>query len=496
MASFSASQSAALEAIVGARRNVFLSGAGGTGKSHVVHEAVKRLTAAGGVVAVTATTGVAALAICGKTLFSLLRLTPRDMDAPPEELGARAAKNRSLCAALRALTTLVVDEVSMMHVDLFVRADAVLRAARRSNAPFGGLHTLLVGDFFQLPPVTRDGSIAFIFLHPLFFALVAESHELKEAWRQVDPAFVGLLARMRRGELNAEDVGTLQGRVGATLPAALGIVPTKLYSRNVDVDGENEAELARIDGAATAFKPRSGTHACRGMSVVHSTALLAQTVALGEKLCKDLGVAPVALKVGAQVVLTYNLDGSGGLCNGSRGVVLGYAAASAEDGSPEAAFHGRTREGATLYPAAERLPIVRFNTPRGPRDIEVPYVRWAREEKGVGEAYVWALPLRLGWASTVHRAQGMSLDAADVSLDASVFAPGAAYVAVSRVRSLGGLRLSAFVPHVVRASEAVKAFYATPYGISRAIALDAARAAAPPPAVGDAAAPPKRARVS
>ena len=497
--------------------NVLLTGAAGVGKSHVVNRVVKLMQDRGHIVAVTATTGIAAVNIQGKTLHSFLRVDPGISQMTKDEAAAKAMGRKGLATMVKAIKLLIIDEVSMLDPDFFEKADYICQVLRRdSSRPFGGMQLLLTGDFFQLPPVGSGaggggggpagagaGAAAsaasqplaavkprFLFQSDAFFAGVDIVHDLSEVWRQKDPEFVKLLMNMRVGKLTPENVETLQGRVDAVLNDERdGIQATRLFSRNVDVDAINQAEMAKLKGPTCSYKARSGVFRdsaperknkrFKAASVVPSfgegevekDAIDHVLNGMREKLVKDINLPEtMQLKVGTQVMLCWNLNTEIGLCNGSRGVVIGFTGEAGKPppaGDPESTFSVRNIEENVLYPAA-RMPLVRFMDKTGKtRVIEVPFVRWSRSERGLGMAYVWQIPLKLGWATTIHKSQGLSLDRVEICLDKHVFEEGQAYVAISRVRSLEGLRLTAFVPDIVKANQQVVEFYATPYGEQR-----------------------------
>jgi ATP-dependent DNA helicase PIF1 len=447
--------------------SVFLTGPAGTGKS----ELLKRLTGYWNSThrsyGLTATTGIAAVSIGGRTFHSFLWLRPDDDDLTAEEIFARLSKAKAFkfyMNIFKKLQTLVVDEASMLHVSLFEKVSDVLKVVRCNGAPFGGLQMVLVGDFFQLPAVSR-GAQRFLFESALFKATIQSRIVLTEVWRQRDPEFVALLGRMRTGSLTAADVGILSARVGADV-SRFGIEPTELWATNRDVDRLNADKLSQIKAPAVSFARRIGARNTDGRD---------PTVAL-EKFLKDLNhpesfvvKGPADSQLGAQVMLTVNLSIENGLVNGSRGVVVGFAEA------PDAScaeiwdtFDMDDADQLRCYPKGVALPKVRFLCGDKPMTILVPYSRWVRTMAAEGQAsrlivYVWSMPLKLAWASTVHKSQGQTLDCVKASLDKSVFAPGQAYVAVSRARTLQGLTLTAFDPTVIVADPKVKEWYLSEY---------------------------------
>lgn len=501
--------------------NMMLTGAAGSGKTAVVHEIRTQLERRGRKVAVTATTGIAAINVEGRTLHSYLRIGPSIDAMTLEEVARDVMQKRGLATEVKACSTLIIDEVSMMSPDLFCKVNVMLQTLRVCSKPFGGIQVILVGDFAQLPPVTgsvvpmhaprlagvkrarpaimggvggdddsgsdSDGGVApppssrFIFGTNLFYETIAEVHDLRVVWRQSDPVFIALLARARVGALTADDYALLATRMGDATTVDLGeavdgIKPTRLFARNADVDRINTSELAAIREPTISYAMRTGICVAPTVRTKQDKEIAERVLTMvRDKTKKDLNMPEtVELKVGAQVYLSFNLDQAGGLVNGSRGVVVGFTGgakgAKAPKADPESAFAlpSSKLDEPLLFPA-ERMPVVRFKGKAGRmRTIEVPYVRWKREERRHGEAYVWQVPLKLAWATSIHKAQGLSLDRVEMSLDATVFEEGQAYVALSRVRSLSGLRITTLAPDVFRACAEVVRFYETPFAEAKA----------------------------
>ena len=278
---------------------------------------------------------------------------------------------------------------------------------------------------------------------------------------------MSLLMRMRVGDLNDKDKEVLQSRVNATLKDD-GIKATSLFAQNVDVDQMNFLELEKLKSTKHVFLMRNGCKKSNGKLNANQAFDIQNLQKLQDTLIKEVNLPPsLELRIGAQVMLVHNLDISGGLVNGSRGVVIGFAQTSKDnedrDVDPEP-LGANKKEGVdrNLYYPDDPLPIVKFAsfTPGGKqRAIEIPFVRWEKTEKKVGEAWITALPIKLAWSSTIHKCQGSSLDRVEAAIDKSVFAYGQAYVALSRVTSLEGLRLRSFDASVVRAHPLVLEFY-------------------------------------
>ena len=371
--------------------SVFLTGPPGAGKTYVLNEFVRRATRMGKVVAVTASTGIAATHIGGTTIHSWSGLGIRDQLHDWDRQWLRT--NDRLRKRYNAVDVLVIDEISMLHG---VRLDMVNEACkilRENPEPFGGLQVVLVGDLFQLPPVTRGSELLdFAHISAAWEELNPKVCYLTEQHRQQGDALLELLEAMRGGELMTRHVEALQSRLGQK-PGAAAV--TRLYAHNIDVEGINQRHLAAIQSDTKLYTMQTKGAAAK-------VEQLSKSVLAPEKL---------ELKIGAEVMFVAN-NFQAGFVNGSRGRVVGF-----DDG----------------------LPLVRLLS--SGREIKVEPHSWTLVEDNRKRAEVSQLPLRLAWAITIHKSQGMSLDAAEIDLSKS-FTPGMGYVALSRVRSLDGVFLS------------------------------------------------------
>jgi ATP-dependent DNA helicase PIF1 len=383
--------------------NVFLTGEPGSGKTHTVNQYVAYLRSHGVAPAITASTGIAATHIGGITIHSWsgigirTTLTKRDLDD--------ITSKEHVVKRVRKTAVLIIDEVSMLSPGTLAAVEAVCREVKRSSEPFGGIQVVLVGDFFQLPPVMDTAPLnqrATLLASPderFAYSAAAWTRAglltcyLTEQHRQDDSDFLGVLTAIRRNQFTEQHRSHLVGRqidINAVPPD----VP-QLYSHNVDVDRVNEAKLATIPGRAYTFVMAS-----------HGPEKLVAALAKG---C--LSPETLSLKVGATVMFTKNSPLEG-FVNGTLGTVVRFS-------------------------SDNNYPVVEV---RGGRKITVEPAEWVVEENGRIRAGIRQLPLRLAWAMTVHKSQGISLDAAIMDLGA-VFEFGQGYVALSRVRRLDGLYL-------------------------------------------------------
>ncbi len=400
-------QSEALD-ILQTGANVFLTGEPGSGKTHTINQYVRHLRSAGVEPAITASTGIAATHIGGMTIHAWSGIGVKN-DLSVYDLDA-ITQNRNVVRRVLDARVLIIDEVSMLSARTLSMVDAVCRAVRHDQHAFGGLQVVLVGDFFQLPPVVRreDGDDQamlgeqareyFAYESPAWQALNAIPCYLTEQHRQEDGAFLEFLSAIRACRIEPKHKALLRTRY-APKPRE-GI--TELYSHNANVDSVNEFELSKISSESHLYLMES-----------HGPEKLVASLKRG---C--LSPERLSLKVGAKVMFTRN-DMEQRYVNGTLGEISGFDAAG--------------------------FPLVR--TAAG-RTITAEPDEWHIEDGGRVLAKITQVPLRLSWAMTVHKSQGMSLDAAHMDLS-QVFEYGQGYVALSRVRSLAGLSIAGLSPRAL-----------------------------------------------
>ena len=377
--------------------NVFLTGEPGAGKTHTINDFVNYLRACDVEPAITASTGIAATHIGGMTIHSWsgigirTKLDKYDLD--------KIASSEYISKRVHRTKVLIIDEISMLSTNMLEMVDMVCREIKQSSEPFGGIQIVLVGDFFQLPPIVKRDEIEN--KKDNRFAYSAGAWErarlvvcyLTEQHRQDDKDFLSVLSSIRANKVLKEHLSHINNRRidEDNMPENI----TKLFSHNVDVDRVNNNELAKLDEETKSFV-MSGS----GNEKIIETL---------KKGC--LSPENLELKIGAVVMCTKN-NPKERFVNGTLGVVTGYEEFS---GNPII----KTRNGHSIV-------IVPMN--------------WAVEENGKIRAQITQIPLRLAWAITVHKSQGMSMDAAVMDLS-QVFEFGQGYVALSRVRRLSGLYL-------------------------------------------------------
>ncbi|MCX6752685.1 MAG: PIF1 family DEAD/DEAH box helicase [Candidatus Nomurabacteria bacterium] len=394
--------------------NIFLTGEPGAGKTHTINTFVDYLRSCDVEPAITASTGIAATHIGGMTIHSWSgigvrkKLDKYDLDkiTSSEYISRRILRTR----------VLIIDEISMLSTDMLDMVDAVCREVKQNDEAFGGIQIILVGDFFQLPPIVKkeEPNKQATFLAEVrlsrIFAYSSGAWErarpvvcyLSEQHRQDDADFLSLLSAIRADDVSEAHQSFINARQidHDDMPENI----TKLFSHNVDVDRVNDAELAKLEEEKKSFK----------MSASGNEKLV-ETLKRG---C--LSPENLELKIGAVVMCTKN-NPKERFVNGTLGTVIGYEE-----------FSGQ--------------PIVKT---RNGRNIVVAPMDWTVEENGKIRAQITQIPLRLAWAITVHKSQGMSMDAAVMDLS-QVFEFGQGYVALSRVRRLSGLYLLGINEHALK----------------------------------------------
>jgi ATP-dependent exoDNAse (exonuclease V) alpha subunit len=407
-------QSQALDILLSGR-SAFLTGGPGTGKSYVIREFMNRSRR----VALTASTGVAATNIGGQTLHAWSGLGARRELTPTD---VYCIKNGPPGRRIRSADTLVIDEVSMLSGDTLQMLDYVCRVVRDAyHTPFGGLQIVLVGDFFQLPPVIVDKrnppEWLFAFDAPCWDELDPRVCYLTHVYRQDEPEFLTLLASIRAGRCDPSDY-RLHSRFFDNRDDVPGGVP-HLDTHNERVNALNAVRLASLLGPAATFRMESEGEER------HVSALM--------RGCQS--PEALTLKDGATVIFTRN-DPDGRFVNGTTGVV---ADVRGEDGWPVVELKNGSMVTAepVSWEIVEQSGEQAIDT-AAPHKTRVVAANMTAEKRIL--ARITQVPLRLAWGITVHKSQGMTLDAAVMDLS-HTFEYGQGYVALSRVRSLDGLYL-------------------------------------------------------
>lgn len=394
--------------------NVYLTGAAGSGKTYLLNQYIAYLKSHKIAVGITASTGIAATHMGGTTIHSWAGMGIRDTIT--EKDIADLFKRSYLRKRFLHTKVLIIDEISMLHAHRLDLVDKICKAFKKNSHPFGGMQVVMCGDFFQLPPVqkfqpknTAKTEMEQLFDEALFVKTPADNKTqfvntaaiwknmqlricyLDEQHRQEDRTFLRVLNDIRNNEVSEMTVESLSERLDKETTGYSR--PTKLFTHNTDVDAINKKHLEALTG-----EPHEFPMSWRGSFLL--TEILRKSCLAPELL---------VLKKGAQVMFVKN-NYEAGYVNGTLGEVIDF-----KEGKPLV----RTFDGA---------------------EISVGQASWEIKEEDIEKAAISQLPLRLAWAITVHKSQGMSLDAAEIDLSRS-FLPGMGYVALSRVRSFTGLKL-------------------------------------------------------
>ena len=385
----------------------FLTGAAGSGKSYVLREYIAYLRNHGVSYAVTASTGIASTHINGTTIHSWSGIGIKD-SIGRYELDALEEK-QNLYKRWNNTSVLIIDEVSMLHASFVDMLDTVAKHMRRNEKPFGGMQVVFTGDFFQLPPVVKNGSngdgAVFAFQSKAWKEAKPVVCYLSEQFRQDDDRLSSLLLAIRLGDIDEGHYEMLESKT--TVPHKGDHI--KLYTHNENVDIINQEAFRTIKGETRVYH----------MTTKGKAALVASL----KNNC--LADEVLELKVGAKVICIKNSQDRS-YVNGSMGKVISF-----------------DNEGA---PVVELI---------NGKKVTIKADSWKIEEDGKIKAELSQLPVRLAWAITVHKSQGMTLDKAEIDLSRA-FASGQGYVALSRLTSLEGLYLKGFNPQALMISEEVR----------------------------------------
>lgn len=382
----------------GAQGNLFLTGRAGTGKTTMLR---KFLAGAGDKAIVLAPTGVAAMNAGGQTIHSFFKFPPRLIE-PTDIKRLRSTR------LVKAIDTMIIDEISMVRADMLDAIDKSLKLNRASKRPFGGVRMILSGDLHQLPPVVsgqeapilqeRYGG-SYFFNAPAFreaeFSLLA----LKHVFRQAEPRFLALLGALRTGRVTPNDEAALRGLVSSKSAVEASESHVVLTPNNANAFRINQA---RLDGLTT----RSQTFEADVQGQFEEKAFPTE--------------ADLELKEGARVMLIKN-DPEGRWVNGTLATVAGFSG---------------SRVIVEIDDHVYEIEQTAWEKYRYELDPETKKVK--REVVGTFKQ----VPLRLAYAVTIHKAQGLTLDKVFIDFDSGMFAHGQAYVAFSRARSLDGLSIS------------------------------------------------------
>lgn len=396
--------------------SVFITGSAGTGKSYLLQRIIGMLPP--DTTYCTASTGAAACIIGGTTLHSFAGI---NTDSAPLKQCISMAMREHKAIHWKRCKVLLIDEISMVDGEFFDKLEAVARAVRKSKKPFGGIQLVLCGDFLQLPPVSKDGKKKlFCFQAESWRKCVNRTIELNDVYRQKDREFIAILQNIRIGRCPPAITKLLRNTENQLIEKG-GIRATKLYTHTNEVESTNQTELNALVSEGRRFDATDNQPNC--MQQLNALCPVPHTL---------------VLKIGAQVMLTKNIDVSRSLVNGARGIVTSF-----------------TDQG---------FPVVQFTS--GLKET-IGFEKWTFHTGGGNALSRKQLPLKLAWAMSIHKSQGMTLDCVEISLG-GVFETGQAYVALSRAKSLKTLRVKGFDPSRVQANKDVLEYYRNIRRIKRA----------------------------
>jgi len=435
--------------------NLFISGAGGTGKTRLIRHFVDYLDETGKKYQVCALTGCAALLLsCGaRTIHSWSGI--KLAKGPKDTVVSSVLANKYATNIWRKINILIIDEVSMMSKKIFEILELLARRTRGNSQPFGGMQIVFTGDFYQLPPVESYGepdTAAFCFESDVWRVVFPQENHilLKTVFRQTDPIYCEILSQVREGIITDENTEILNRYVNRKYDPTehAGCIPTKIFPIRAKVDMVNSLMFSKIKTQEYVFECVKKTDGVKFIEKETSipSAILLKCAELkdaereyelqqliGNTQCQQI----LRLKVGAAVMCTVNLDMENGICNGSQGTVIDIVP-STDD------------------PATPHLPVVRFSNGIT-RKVQLQY----RQSEDYPTIIIGYIPLYLAWAITIHKIQGATLNMAELDIGDSIFEYGQTYVALSRIKSLDGLYLSNFNPTKIKTSNGVKTFYQT-----------------------------------
>jgi len=382
--------------------NVFLTGSAGSGKTFLLNQFIEYLRTNKTKVGITASTGIAATHINGRTIHSWCGMgIAKKMTGKQIK---KLLKRKDLFKRIKEAQVLIIDEISMLDAASLDLVDKICKAGKNPFMPFGGMQIVLCGDFFQLPPIGKDAEFS-------FQAFSWEESGIKvcyldEQFRQDDSDFLKVLNKIRTNEAGEKELAILKTRLNKKVSHLPKV--TKLFTHNMNVDVLNQTELSNIDEVPEIFQ-----------MIEHGPTELVEFLKKSYPVAQEL-----KLKVGAVVMFIKN-NYEAGYVNGTLGEVIDFD--------------------------SEGFPVIKTKNKNG---IVAKPASWNIEEDEAILASIKQIPLRLAWAITVHKSQGMSLDAAEIDLSKS-FERGMGYVALSRVRALDSIYLIGINEMALKVNELV-----------------------------------------
>ncbi len=418
-------QGEAFHIIVNERQNTFVTGAAGVGKSYVLNACVSMFERLGKVCHVVACTGVAALNVGGVTIHKWAGVS--NFDADSRSL-VRQITTRKKTLSWSTVEILIIDEVSMLNEHIFTKIDYIFRHFRRQpTKPFGGVQVVVFGDFLQMGPIERGREEPRLCFQSSSWGGLTATCYLSEPVRQTDQEFISLLNDVRIANLSLSSIHLLNTRVVDSVSAIPFADPVIIYSHVADVNAANQRKLQALTEEDRVYE---ATIVCDGTD--HSINEI-------KSICTN-SRAPqrLVLKVGAQVMVTSNINVEKGLVNGTRGVVTDMYSTKVE---------------ICLLDSKESVLIERVA------------IKGAQGSDGFNPSFT-QFPLVLAYAFTIHKVQGLTLKNFAIDLS-KIFSPGQAYVALSRARRIEDFCIvGAFNVDRIKALRSAKDYYAQLLGLS------------------------------
>jgi ATP-dependent exoDNAse (exonuclease V) alpha subunit len=395
------------------KKNIFLTGTGGTGKSYVLNQITTSAAAKKLKIGITATTGAAAVLVNGRTINSFLGIGLAK-SSPQTLANISMKKNKKVVQTIKKLDVLIIEEISMMDMDLFEKVSDYLSIIRGNPKPFGNLQILLCGDFMQLCPVScRGWDKKYCFKSSVWSGMNFTNIILTENIRQnSDIKLQQVLEKVRWGECDKETLEYIRNlRIKDTNSS---IKPTILHGKNAEVDAINEAELAKMIA--------SGAKTSTYNTIYHhkSSEKFAASSKIPEK---------VTLCIGCQVIVTWNIRQDIGIINGTRGVVIDF-----------------TQSGVLIQL-------------KSGKQFVVEYVSIKQDDYVDANTFITYMPLKLAWSISIHKSQGATLDCAEMDLGSSIFEYGQAFTSLSRIRDSSSVTVLDVEASSFKCHEDVKEFY-------------------------------------
>lgn len=427
--------------------NIFITGPGGTGKTHLIKEFVRHANIMDKKIQVCALTGCASVLLgpIARTIHSWSGI--KLAKGPIEKIIEYVLKNRRIIKEWRTVKILVIDEISMMSLKILRLLNEMGKIIKKNKKPFGGIQLVFSGDFYQLGPIGDNNdpeTTQFCFEHPDWFEIFPKQNHiiLKTIFRQKDPIYIEILSEIREGNISDKNIKLLQQYIKREYKTEEynNCILTKLFPIRSKAEYINKMMFEKIEEPIETFTMKTITNCktyidtdkpidsivlekCNSMTTTEKQFELEQLInnnTLPEKL---------ELKKGSAIMCTANIDMENGICNGSQGIIVDFIGES-------------------------KLPKVKF-TNGIEKVLGFHYIQCDEYPCLVIGQY----PLCLAWALTIHKIQGATLDMAQIDIGQAIFEYGQTYVALSRIKSLEGLYLSSFYPHKIKANPKVIEFY-------------------------------------